>query len=599
MIRVLAGLVSVAAAFAAERAAVRVSTPGIEVSAFDTETVTRDAALHLDRVRAFFDAAGSPWRVPAAPVRVVAFASQGEYRAHSALSFASAHFQAAGDEGYIVLPDLGVSSYPAAVHELVHVYVREAGARLPVWLEEGLAEYYSTLAPAGDRQVRVGEPPPGRVQTLAERLPVAMGRLLEARRASPYLAELEPGRLFYAQSWALVHMLAHSGRYRDGFARFLALAAGGKPAPESLREVFGRSVAEAGSDLEDYVRRGRYETRTVAVEAVPEQPRLRRLSAFEWAETLAGLRAAGREGWEGVRGAYEELAAAYPERPEPWVTLARRAAAAGRLHEARAAYGAAIGRGPAEAAVWREYADLMAGDMPGDERVRLLRRAAEANPGDEGIRRRLALALYESLRFAEARRIMLEIGRVEPAHAAEYYRVLAYVSDQLGLFQEARQAAAWAVEAAATAAEAEWGRRLLELLNRPAPSPPPMASAPVPAGQAETPESMVTPSQPLPAAAPKQRGTPLYPLQGELLQVDCYGRAAVIWIRTAHGRAGFEVADTQQVALTREGQAVRRYFTCGPQKPEPVVVRYEIRRNETYGTRGIARAVEFPQPAMR
>lgn len=85
MIRVLAGLVSVAAAFAAERAAVRVSTPGIEVSAFDTETVTRDAALHLDRVRAFFDAAGSPWRVPAAPVRVVAFASQGEYRAHSAL----------------------------------------------------------------------------------------------------------------------------------------------------------------------------------------------------------------------------------------------------------------------------------------------------------------------------------------------------------------------------------------------------------------------------------------------------------------------------------------------------------------------------------
>lgn len=73
----------------------------------------------------------------------------------------------------------------------------------------------------------------------------------------------------------------------------------------------------------------------------------------------------------------------------------------------------------------------------------------------------------------------------------------------------------------------------------------------------------------------------------------------MIWIRTPKGRAGFEVADTQRLTLTRGGQPVRRYFACGRQKPEPVVVRYEMRRNDAYGTRGIARAVKSPQPAMR
>jgi hypothetical protein len=51
--------------------------------------------------------------------------------------------------------------YPMAAHEFTHLLVKHSGVNLPVLLNEGLADLYSTLKPVG-RKVKVEEVIPER-----------------------------------------------------------------------------------------------------------------------------------------------------------------------------------------------------------------------------------------------------------------------------------------------------------------------------------------------------------------------------------------------------------------------------------------------------
>lgn len=88
-------------------------------------------------------------------------------------------------------------------HELTHAYLHELAPELPLWLDEGLAEYYET--------------PRGTQGANAEHLEW-FGRRLEAKRWRPNLDQLEliaPDAEMtgadYAEAWAWVHFLLHSG----------------------------------------------------------------------------------------------------------------------------------------------------------------------------------------------------------------------------------------------------------------------------------------------------------------------------------------------------------------------------------------------------
>ena len=68
-----------------------------------------------------------------------------------------------GDEqhDYIVMSDLATERTPAAIHEYMHLLVRHSGLKMPLWLNEGFADVYSTLQPRGG-QIVLGEVPLGR-----------------------------------------------------------------------------------------------------------------------------------------------------------------------------------------------------------------------------------------------------------------------------------------------------------------------------------------------------------------------------------------------------------------------------------------------------
>lgn len=120
-------------------------------------------------------------------------------------------------------------------HELTHFYLHlnSRGTMLPVWYDEGLAEFFSTVSFKG-RQARIGEVPIIRFYALRQLPWLPLERVLAIDRSAAEYNGHKLGDSFYAQSWLLVHY---------SFLQDPALA----PALEKmiLAQSMSNSVAEA------------------------------------------------------------------------------------------------------------------------------------------------------------------------------------------------------------------------------------------------------------------------------------------------------------------------------------------------------------------
>jgi hypothetical protein len=164
-------------------------------------------------------------------------------------------------------------------HEYTHFVVRQNMGRVPDWLNEGLAEYYSTLrADLPARRSILGEPSPGRLATLQS------GRLLPLRDVLTYDASgavPQPTarvNAFYAQSWALVHYLQHAeaGRLAPGVGAYIAAVDAGQPVEAAVEAGFGMPLEELEGRLLGYIHRGRYGHRVLTEPAEAEPVRVAR-----------------------------------------------------------------------------------------------------------------------------------------------------------------------------------------------------------------------------------------------------------------------------------------------------------------------------------
>lgn len=104
-------------------------------------------------------------------------------------------------------------------HELTHYFLGRALVQRPAWLNEGLAEYFST-ADIGDDEVSLGEPSPERLQLLKTNRTLPLKEFFEVDQNSRYYNESLKANAFYAQSWAFVHYMMH-GEHAGNFKRYL------------------------------------------------------------------------------------------------------------------------------------------------------------------------------------------------------------------------------------------------------------------------------------------------------------------------------------------------------------------------------------------
>jgi Tfp pilus assembly protein PilF len=116
-------------------------------------------------------------------------------------------FQHGWDKEYAMvrLDELRPESYEVVYHEYVHSVMHLNIRWLPLWLDEGLADFHANTRFEKNR-IYVGAPS-WRLRILRSRSLIPLSTLLSVTPNSPYYHDEDKADIFYAQSWLLTHYL--------------------------------------------------------------------------------------------------------------------------------------------------------------------------------------------------------------------------------------------------------------------------------------------------------------------------------------------------------------------------------------------------------
>jgi hypothetical protein len=153
--------------------------------------------------------------------------------------------------------DRGEASFRSVFHEYSHLLMRGVFPDAPLWLNEGMAEFYSTLRITGERSALIGYPVAAHATLLQQRSMPLPQMFAATVRSSEYLGETSTRLLLYAQSWAVVHHAFQSSRSKEVLELARKLAAGAE-VEAAVQATYGMSVSELQLRVLGYIRNGKY-----------------------------------------------------------------------------------------------------------------------------------------------------------------------------------------------------------------------------------------------------------------------------------------------------------------------------------------------------
>lgn len=225
----------------------------------------RDTALHLERIRAFFrqslTVAGhhpSPFVTVLAvkdgqTMRDILEQYWGEGQPHIAGIFAQ-HL-----DQYFAVVELDIQRsgyYSTFYHEYYHSITAPDFPDLPVWLAEGLAEFYGRTD-IGDDYVGTGRPDRDLLEVLRDTKLIPLEVLFRVDHSSPYYNESNKMSIFYAESWLATHyLMIGSPEAHKLLVRYLEALGQGKNWSEATA-AFG-DLKKLQADLSDYLRQRKF-----------------------------------------------------------------------------------------------------------------------------------------------------------------------------------------------------------------------------------------------------------------------------------------------------------------------------------------------------
>jgi tetratricopeptide (TPR) repeat protein len=125
-------------------------------------------------------------------------------------------------------------------HELVHAWLSANEPLAPLWIHEGLAEYFSTFTVEDDVLV-LGVPIDHHLERLRRGRPLSPTRIMSLGADAPEYNETERQSMYYAQCWALVHMLMSDRERRQAMQEFLRRVHEGELPVHAIETSFGVS----------------------------------------------------------------------------------------------------------------------------------------------------------------------------------------------------------------------------------------------------------------------------------------------------------------------------------------------------------------------
>jgi hypothetical protein len=548
------------------------------------ERNARETLKYFEQVRGFFvQIMGSIPGKPL-PVKIVGFNSKKEYEPYRLNNFATAFYHGTSTSDDIVLSEVGPEVFRVAVHEYVHLVAKHAGMNLPPWLNEGLAELYSTLRPLGDKIV-VGDIILGRYQALARDKWVPLSVIVAANHSSPYYNEKNQAGSLYNEGWALTHMLMLTNDYRPEFAKFLHLVNTGTSTEEALKTVYGKSVDQIDKELQNYLRGTQFKAAFFPqkLEKITSEIPSEAASAFDMKLVLAELQ--NRPGKEAATAKlFEDLTTEDPKRPEPFVSLGYLAWRGQRTSEAVDDFGKAFALGYKEPEMLWDYGRLARGKNSAQS-ILALKELLTQEPTRLDARLELAAQQLTSKQPDAALETMKSVKKVTPADAPRVFAILAHAQLDKQLWEEARASAESLKKFSKTDEEKHQAEQILNFLDAKAKGQE-ASLVPMPASAvAET--GPPTLQRRLP---PRLVGDPpvsAYKSQaGAFAQLDCSTKSPKIVLETPEGQKIFLIDDPNRVM----GATIE--LTCGAQQ-QKIAVRIEYIPANQPGVDGLIRGIQF------
>jgi tetratricopeptide (TPR) repeat protein len=243
---------------------IEVRSPHFTVDTNAGEKEARKIADQFEQIRQMFHGAFATMRVdPGQPVLIIAAKNENtmklflpeEWEAKGHIHHAGL-YQPGEDKDYVVmrLDSEGENPFHTLYHEYTHALMRLNFTGLPLWLDEGLAEFFgnSTL---GDKESKTGTIDPGHLYLLQQSKLIPIETLLEVDHQSPYYNENNRASIFYAESWALVHylMMDKDARQQQLLKNFLNAWQKSGSQVQAAQEAFG-DLKQFGRRIEDYAR---------------------------------------------------------------------------------------------------------------------------------------------------------------------------------------------------------------------------------------------------------------------------------------------------------------------------------------------------------
>jgi hypothetical protein len=190
-----------------------VRSPNFTVITNANEKPGRRVTDQFERMRSVFQSAFPHVSIDnGSPIVVLAIKDEKDFRALEPQAYLAKGqlklgglFLSGQDKNYVLMRMDAEGDHPYAViyHEYTHFLLRKAAEWMPLWMNEGLAEFYENTD-IHDKNASLGEPSWDNLHWLRENRLLPLTTLFTVDTNSPYYHEENKGSIFYAESWALI-----------------------------------------------------------------------------------------------------------------------------------------------------------------------------------------------------------------------------------------------------------------------------------------------------------------------------------------------------------------------------------------------------------
>lgn len=557
----------------------RLATPNLEVLTDAGAGKGREVLRRFEQIRQVMAKLMTAQPKSGAPLRIFVFRSDREFDSYKdpRRKTMAGFYHPGRDRDYIAMQNTGPDIYRIVFHEYTHVAIKHAGKPVPLWFNEGMAELFSTVETTSS-QIKIGDLIPAHILTLREQKLIGLPALMAVEQDSELYNEQSKVGIFYAESWAFVHMLNLNQQYAARRQNFLELVFTGTSSEQALQQAFGKTSEQVLADLRNYVNGNRFMAGILKteplqpIEEIEPEPVAAAEAEIALAELLINLgKIADAEHKLG------QLARENPGIPAIEAEMGDVALAQRRPKEALAHYQRAIEQGSRNARIYFEKANLVR-DAEGDRDSAIqkivpdLWKAIEIDPSYWQARHLLGYLYFRSGRYGDAVEQLTAAVRLEPRNV-NVWETLALAQFYAGAKEQALSAAK---QGRALATRAEEMARLDGTIQR-----------------IEAPEGPPRTNQGSEQTGPNWRNRKGdQRVEGKLVQLDCSKTGARFHVVVGPAEVVLRVDDPSKVVLTNApGNSVQ--LTCGVFSARSVIVEYVAKPDAQRKTTGEITALEF------